>query len=80
MIAMMLASSRMRVLPDRESVDEKARQLVIETYCEARQSRVRAQEAFDAALKRYTAEFPHMNRELAGRVVTHILATAEVSA
>ena len=77
---MMLISPRMRVLADREQVDEKARRLVTETYREACQSRVRTQEAFDAALKSYTAAFPHVSRELASRAVAHILATAEVSA
>ena len=77
---MILVSSRMRVLPDREQVDKKARQLVTETYREACQGRVYAQEAFDAALKSYTAAFPHVNRELAGRAVAHILVTAGVSA
>jgi hypothetical protein len=80
MTAMMLVSLRMRVLPDRERADEKARQLVTETYREACRIRVCTQEAFDAALKSYTTAFSHVNRELAGRAVAHILATSEMGA
>jgi hypothetical protein len=59
---------------DREAIDEKARQLVLDAYDEA--CRTRSAMPFDAALSSYLTRYPHVSRELAGHAVAHILATA----
>ncbi len=60
----------------RDTVDEAARQVVLAAYYDG--CRARSPEPFDEALKGYLRRYPHINRELAGHAVAHILATAGV--
>jgi hypothetical protein len=61
---------------DREAIDERAKQLVLNAYREG--CRNRSEKPFDAALNSYMARYPHISKELAGHAVAHIIATADV--
>jgi len=58
----------------RDGIDETAIQIVLEAYREG--CRSRSATPFDNALKGYMRRYPHVNKELAGHAVAHILATA----
>ena len=72
MTAVMVVSTKIHL--DRRDIDEKARELVLDAYragCQTRSS-----VPFDAALRQYRSQYPHISKELAGYAVAHILATA----
>jgi len=71
----MVIDLRAPVQRGRENLDEQATKLVLGVYRES--CRKRADAAFDAALRSYMSRYPHINKELAGHAVAHILATAE---
>ena len=57
----------------RDSIDETARQIVLDAYREG--CLARSPKPFDEALKEYLRRYPHIKKELAGHAVAHILAT-----
>jgi hypothetical protein len=61
---------------DHSDIDERAREMVLAAYRES--NHVGRQTAFDAALSSYIRKYPDANRELAGKAVAYILATAEI--
>jgi hypothetical protein len=69
----MLVNSR-SIHRDRGDIDDKAREIVLAAYREG--CRSRSPSPFDVALSTYRDEYPHINKELAGHAVAHILATA----
>ena len=73
---MMSIQARTPLHHDRSDIDERAREMVLAAYRES--NRVGQQTAFDAALSSYMSRHPHVNRELAGKAVAYILATAEI--
>ena len=75
-MAVLVVSPRMPGGRGRDGIDETAKKVVLEAYRESSGSR--ASEPFEAALQRYLQRYPHVNKELAGHAVAHILATAGV--
>lgn len=71
----LVVSTRTPIQEDRGTIDENAKQLVLNAFREA--CHTSSQESFDAALDSYTAKYPHVRKDLAGHVVAHILAAAE---
>jgi hypothetical protein len=76
MAAVLVLSTKVPVRHDRDAIDERAKQLVLDAYREA--CHTRSQTPFDAALNSYLTRYPHISRELAGHAVAHILAAAEI--
>jgi len=69
-----VVSHRIARRHQRDSVDETAKQIVLEAYREG--CLARSPKPFDEALKGYLRRYPHVKKELAGHAVAHILATA----
>lgn len=74
MSALLVVSPRIARRHKRDSVDETAKQIVLEAYREG--CLARSPKPFDEALKGYLRRYPHVKKELAGHAVAHILATA----
>ena len=74
MSALLVVSPRIARRHKRDSVDETAKQIVLDAYREG--CLARSPKPFDEALKGYLRRYPHVKRELAGHAVAHILATA----
>ena len=74
MSALLVVSPRIVRRHRRDSVDETAKQIVLDAYREG--CLARSPKPFDEALKGYLRRYPHVKKELAGHAVAHILATA----
>jgi hypothetical protein len=72
--ALLVVSPRIARRHKRDSVDETAKQIVLDAYREG--CLARSPKPFDEALKGYLRRYPHVKKELAGHAVAHILATA----
>jgi hypothetical protein len=73
-VLMLLISSRLATdQVDREEADRRAQEVVLAAYRDTASKK--SNQVFDAALKNYSREFPHVAKEVAACAVAYILAS-----